>query len=75
MNLGSKLAFRISFTHPGAEDERGTRRKGHVDLEVRRALHVEDAESPYLARQLSVFGDRQQVTGVPGTCIGGLQRS
>jgi hypothetical protein len=29
-----------------------------IDLEVRRALDREVAESTYLARQMSVFGDR-----------------
>jgi hypothetical protein len=27
---------------------------------------------PYLARQLSVFNDRQLVTGLPETMVGGL---
>jgi len=44
-----------------------------VGLEVRRALDRKFAKSPYLARQPSVFGDRQLVTGVPGTMFGGLQ--
>jgi hypothetical protein len=35
-----------------------------VDLEVYRALERNCAESPYLARQLSVFEDRQLITGV-----------
>jgi hypothetical protein len=49
---------------------RGCRRE-HVDLEVRRALERNCAESPNLARQLSVFDDRQLVTGLSGTTVRG----
>jgi hypothetical protein len=38
---------------------------------IGRALDRKFVESPYLARQLSVFNDRQLVTGLPGTFVRG----
>ena len=43
-----------------------------VELEARRALEHNYAESPYLA--LSVFDDRQLVMGLPETMVDGLRR-
>jgi hypothetical protein len=40
-------------------------------LEVYRALDRKFAESLYLTRQLSVFDDRQLVTGLPETFVQG----
>jgi hypothetical protein len=51
-----------------------TRRENHV-VEVYRAPDREVTESPYLARQLSVFDDRQLATGVPGAMFEGLRRT
>jgi hypothetical protein len=48
-----------------------TRATVNLDLEVHRALERNNAESPYLARQLSVFDDRQVVTRLPGTIVRG----
>ena len=67
-----ELVVVVSLADPGAEDESDTRRENHV-VEVRRALDREVVESPYLARQLSVFDDRQPVTGVPETVFRGLR--
>ena len=69
-----ELAVIICLADPGAEDEGGTRQENHV-VEVRRALILEVAGSPYLARQLSVFDDRQLVTRLPGTMFKGLRRT
>ena len=66
-----ELAVVICLADPGAEDEGGSRRENHV-VEVHRALDREVAESPYLARQLSVFDDRQLVTGLSRTMFEGL---
>ena len=67
-----ELAVVVCLVDPGAEDEGGSRCENHV-VEVCRALDREVAESPYLARQLSVFDDRQLVTGLPGTMFEGLR--
>ena len=61
-------------TDPGAEDEGDTRRENHV-VKVRQALDRELTESPYLARQLSVFDGRQLVMGLPGTMFEELRRT
>jgi hypothetical protein len=42
---------------------------------VRRVLDRRVAESPYLARQLSVFDNRQLATGVPEAMFERLQRT
>jgi hypothetical protein len=44
----------------------------NFDLEVHRALERNCVESPYLARQLSVFGDQKLIMGLPGTIVRGL---
>ena len=69
-----ELAVIICLADPGAEDEGGTRQENHV-IEVRRPLDREVTESPYLARQLLVFDDRQLITGLPGTMFKGLRRT
>ena len=69
-----ELAIVVCLTDLGAKDEGDTYRENHV-VEVRRALDHEVTENPYLTRQLSVFDDRQPVTGVPGTVFGGLRRT
>jgi hypothetical protein len=43
-------------------------------LEVRRALERNCAESPNLARQLSVLDGWQPIMGIPSTVFGGLRR-
>ena len=68
-----ELAVIVCLADPGAKDEGGTRQENHV-IEVRRALNCEVTESPYLARQLSIFDDRQLITGLPETMFEGLQR-
>ena len=68
-----ELAIVVCLTDPGAEDEGGFHRENHV-VEVRRAFDHEVIESPYLARQLSVFDDRQLITGIPEMMFEGLQR-
>jgi hypothetical protein len=69
-----ELVVVICLADLGAEDEGGTRQENH-GVEVRRALDCEVTESTYLARQLSVFDDRQLVTGLPGTMFEGLPRT
>jgi hypothetical protein len=69
-----ELAIVVCLVDPRAEDEGGSRRENHVVV-VRRALNREVTESPYLMRQLSVFDDRQLVTGLPGTMFEGLRRT
>ena len=69
-----ELAVIICLADPGAEDEGGSRRENHI-VEVRQALDREVTESPYLARQLSVFDDRQLIMGVPKTVFEGLRRT
>ena len=69
-----ELAVVVCLADPGAKDEGGSRRENHV-VEVHRALDREVAESPYLARQLSVFDDRQLATGLPETMFEGIQRT
>ena len=64
----------VSHVDPRAEDKGGSHWENHV-VEVRRALDREVTKSPYLARQLSVFDDRQLVTGLSGTMIEGLWRT
>ena len=68
-----ELAVVVYLADPGAEDECGSRRENHV-VEVCRALYRKVAESPYSARQLSVFDDRQLITGLPEMMFEGLQR-
>jgi hypothetical protein len=68
-----ELAIVVCLVDPGAEDEGGTHRENHV-IEVRRALGHEVTESPYLGCQLSVFDDRQLITGLPKTMFEGLRR-
>ena len=58
-----ELAVVVCLADPGAEDEGDSRQGNHV-IVVCRALDREVTESPYLARQLSVFDDRQLITGV-----------
>jgi hypothetical protein len=43
-----------------------------IVLEARRALERNYAKNPYLARQLSVFDDRQLVTGYSGRWLVGF---
>ena len=62
----------VSNVDPRAKDEGRSRRENHV-VEVRRALKREFTESPYLARQLSVFDDRQLIMGVLETMFNGLR--
>ena len=69
-----ELVIVIFLIDPGAEDEGGTRRENYV-VEVCRALDREVTESPYLARQLSVFDDRQLITGLLGTMFKGLRHT
>ena len=69
-----ELTVVVCLVDPRAKDEGDTRRENHV-VEVRRALDHEVAESPYLARQLSVFDDRQHVTGLPEIMFKGLRRT
>ena len=52
-----KLAVVVCLADPRAEDENRSRREDHV-IEVHRALGCKVAESPYLARQLSMFYHR-----------------
>ena len=68
-----ELAIVVFHVDLEAEDEGGSRRENHV-IEVHRALDREVAESPYLARQLSVFDDLQLVTRLPRTMFEGLRR-
>ena len=37
-----------------------------------RSAELEVTENPYMARQLSVFDDRQLITGLPGMMFEGL---
>ena len=37
-----------------------------------RSAELEVTENPYMARQLSVFDDRQLITGLPGMMLEGL---
>ena len=69
-----ELAVVVCLANPGAEDEGGSHRENHV-VEVRRALDRKVAESPYLARQLSMFDDWQLITGLPRMMIEGLWRT
>jgi len=55
---GTKLAVAVSLADPGSEDKGCSRRKGHLEVEVRRTLEKKFVESPYLARQLSMFYHR-----------------
>ena len=69
-----ELAVVVCLADLGAEDEGDSCRENHV-IEVRRALDREVVENPYLARQLSVFDDRQLVAELPGTMFEGLRRT
>ena len=69
-----ELAVVVCLVDLEVEDEGGSRRENHV-VEVRRALDREVAERPYLARQPSVFDDRQLVAELPGTMFEGLRRT
>ena len=69
-----ELAVVVYLTDLGAKDEGDTHRENHI-VEVRRALDREVTESPYLARQLSVFDDQQPITGVPRMVFEGLRRT
>jgi hypothetical protein len=66
--LALEPAVTVSYTDPRTEDEGRTCREDHV-AKIRRALEREFAEIPYLVRQLSVFDDRQLVTGLPRTIV------
>ena len=66
-----ELAIVVCLVDLEAKDEGGSCRENHV-VEVRRALNREVTESPYLARQQSVFNDRQLIVGLPGTMFEGL---
>ena len=55
--MALKLAVVVRLADPRAEDENRSRREDHV-IEVHRALGCKVAESPYLARQLSMFYHR-----------------
>ena len=65
-----ELVIVVCLTNLGAKDEGDSHRENHV-VEVRRALNREVVERPYLARQLSVFDDRQLVMGYPRRCSKG----
>ena len=67
-----ELAIVVYLVDLGAKDEGDTHRENHI-VEVRQALDREVTESPYLARQLSVFDDRQLITGLLGTMFEGLR--
>ena len=69
-----KLTGVVCGADLGAEDEDGSRCENHA-VEVRRALDCEITESPYLARQLSVFDNRQLVTGLSEMMVGGLRHT
>ena len=69
-----ELVVVICLADLGSKDEGDTHRENHV-IEVRRALDHEVTENPYLTRQLSVFDDRQPVTGIPGMLFEGLRRT
>ena len=66
-----ELAIVVCLVDLEAKDEGDTHRENHI-VEVRQALDREVTESPYLARQLSVFDDRQPITVVPRTVFEGL---
>ena len=53
-----KLAIAVSLADLGSKDKGCPRRKGHLEVEVRRTLEKKIVESPYLARQLSMFYHR-----------------
>ena len=67
-----ELGVVVCLADLGPKDEGGSCRENH-GVEVRRALDYEVTESIYLAHQLSVFDDRQPITGVLGTVFEGLQ--
>jgi hypothetical protein len=69
-----ELVVVIRRADPGTEDGSGSRGEDHV-VKVRQALYHEVAESPYLARQLLVFNDRQLITRLPGMMTSGLRRT
>ena len=69
-----ELSVVVGNADPRAKDEGRSYRENYA-VEVCQALDRKFTESPYLARQLSVFDDRQPVTGVPGTVFGGLRRT
>jgi hypothetical protein len=69
-----ELAMVASHVDLGAEDKGGSHRENHI-VEVHRDLDREVTESPYLAHQLSVFDDRQLITGLPRMKFGGLRRT
>jgi hypothetical protein len=64
----------IRRADPGTEDRRGSHGEDHV-VKVCQALDREVAESPYLARQMSVFDDRQLIMGLPRMMTGKLRRT
>ena len=68
-----ELTIIICLIDPGAKGEGDPHRGNHV-VEVRRTLDREVTKSPYLARQRSVFDDRQLVMGLPETMSEGLRR-
>ena len=72
--MALEFAVIVRLADPGAKDEGGSYRENHV-IEVRRALNRDVTESPYLARQLSVFDDRQPIMRVPGMVFEGLRHT
>jgi hypothetical protein len=54
--LALEPAIVVSYAYPRTKDKGRTRWEDHV-TEIHRALEREFTESPYLAWQLSVFGD------------------
>jgi len=62
------------LTDLGAKNEGCSYWENHV-VEVRRALDHEVTESPYLARQLLMFDDRQPIIGAPRMVFRGLQHT
>ena len=75
------VACRVEFCRDGPGTTMLTRMilvQEPLDVAVEACTHVsridrDYAESPYLARQLSVFDDRQVVIGLPRMMVGGLQ--
>jgi hypothetical protein len=64
----------ISDADPGAEDKGWSHWENHV-VEVHWALEREFAKIPYLVHQLSVFDDRQPITGVLEMVFNGLRQT
>jgi hypothetical protein len=60
--------FIASHADLGAKDEGGACHEDHV-VEIAAVSNMNSPKVPYLARQLSVFDDRQLVTGLLGTIV------